>query len=136
MTRTAALTVIILLALLGCASPPPEVVPPGLDTYEGLAAALNVNRSDDATLVLVYDVRTPEEYATGHIPGAINVPVAEISRGVPRKLKHQPIVIYCQAGGRASAATNALIERGFTNVVNFRSVGYWKGELVTGTEPK
>ena len=129
------LTLIVLLALAGCVTPPPATIPPDLDTYSGLAAAL-AEIDAGGTVVFLYDVRTPEEYISGHIPGAINVPVSEIPKGIPRKLKHQPVVVYCQAGGRAMMASTALTDKGFTNVANFSSVANWEGALVTGPDPR
>ena len=64
--------------LSGCASGEDETVeaaPVDLQTYEGLSAALTGSAG-----VLLYDVRTAEEYAAGHIPGAINIPYGGINK--------------------------------------------------------
>jgi rhodanese-related sulfurtransferase len=71
----------------------------------------------------ILDVRRPEEFAAGHVPGAINVPFQEVGRRfVERRLTSdtsrptmEPIVIYCGHGPRAWLAGAALRRRGFTH---------------------
>ncbi|MFB1481788.1 rhodanese-like domain-containing protein [Corallococcus sp. RDP092CA] len=77
-----------------------------------------------ATLV---DVRTPEEFAAGHLPGAVNIPVEELPRrlaelGSPEK----PFVIYCRSGARSSRAEHLLRERGFQDVFNLGPMSAWE----------
>lgn len=74
---------------------------------------------------LVLDVRTPEEFATGHLEGALLIPVQELSQRLgevqqqlPAQDKTQPIVVYCRSGGRAARAEQILREAGFTEVTN------------------
>ena len=77
------------------------------------------------------DVRTPEEYAAGHIPTAINIPVAEIGDRPPTDDKSALIVVYC-ASGRRSARSKAILEGlGYTGVVDFGGVARWTGPLVS-----
>jgi phage shock protein E len=77
-----------------------------------------------ATGALVLDVRTSDEYDSGHIDRAINVPVDEVSdhlaqiAQLTRTDKSKPIVVYCAAGRRAARAKRTLEEAGYTNVVN------------------
>jgi phage shock protein E len=73
---------------------------------------------------VVLDVRTPDEYASGHIPTATNVPVGDVAQrlGEVDKLvggdKGKPVVVYCAAGRRAAKAKRALEAAGYTNVIN------------------
>jgi phage shock protein E len=87
---------------------------------------------DGLTLV---DVRTPDEYASGHIPGAVNIPVDQIADNPPAADKQALIVVYCRSGSRSRAARNALLEKGYTDVVNFGGVGNWTGTLKEGPDP-
>jgi len=70
----------------------------------------------DAPLVL--DVRTPAEFASGHVPGAVNIPHTEL----PARLdelgsdRDREVVVYCESGRRAGWAEQALREAGFTRV--------------------
>jgi len=68
---------------------------------------------------LIVDVRTPEEFSSGHVNGAINIPLAEIEK----KLslfgdKNKPIVVYCRTGNRSSRAKKILERNGYTIVEN------------------
>ncbi|MEP6864680.1 MAG: rhodanese-like domain-containing protein [Deltaproteobacteria bacterium] len=72
----------------------------------------------------VLDVRTPEEFADGHLPSATNLPVEDVAQRIAEvdKLvggdKTKPVVVYCSKGGRAAKAKQALEASGYTNVVN------------------
>lgn len=72
----------------------------------------------------VIDVRSPEEYAEGHVPNAINIPVSELSARLAEvdKLvagdKTRPVVVYCAAGGRAAKAKAQLDAVGYAQVIN------------------
>jgi rhodanese-related sulfurtransferase len=82
---------------------------------------------DDYYLV---DVRTPEEYASGHIPKAINIPVSTISDNPPTMNKDALIIVYCRSGSRSARAKDTLEEMGYTNVYNVGGIIDWTGEIV------
>jgi rhodanese-related sulfurtransferase len=67
---------------------------------------------------LLLDVRTPGEFASGHVPGAVNVPHTEIAARLaelePRR--DDEVIVYCESGRRAEKAAAMLAERGFENV--------------------
>lgn len=65
------------------------------------------------------DVRTPEEYAGGHVPGAINIPLDQIqSRLDEFKEMPKPVVAYCRSGARSGMATSILKGAGVPEVIN------------------
>ncbi len=67
------------------------------------------------------DVREPEEYARGHVEGAINVPPAEVMAGSDKLKdlpKDTPLVLYCVSGSRSNVTKNILQSQGFTNITN------------------
>ena len=70
---------------------------------------------------IVVDVREPEEFASGHVKGAMNVPPAQLLQGakvfeaVPKDTK---IIVYCRTGSRSNVAMHILNELGYTNVIN------------------
>lgn len=80
----------------------------------------------------VIDVREPAEFATGHLPGAVNIPRGMLEFEVaahpavsnvtaPALADHaRHIVLYCKSGGRAALAAQALTEMGYTNVESIR----------------
>ena len=61
-----------------------------------------------ASGALLLDVRSPEEFADGHIEGARNIPVNEIRTAMASLPKDKPIVVYCAAGARATVAAGEL----------------------------
>lgn len=70
---------------------------------------------------LIIDVREPYEYESGHVPGAINMPPAELMAGAPglRDVpKETQLILYCHTGSRSEVAKRILQGMGYTNVVN------------------
>jgi rhodanese-related sulfurtransferase len=99
-----------LLALCACsrgAADTGEVSP------EQLLAA-----QQSAAAPFVLDVRTPEEFASGHVPGAQNVPIDELASrtGELEAQREREVVVYCERGPRARKAADALVAAGFTDV--------------------
>ena len=82
--------------------------------------------------VIVVDVRTLEEYNEGHIPNAISVPLETIENEAEAKLKNKDalILVYCRSGRRSREAALRLIEKGYTNVIDFGGIQDWNGEVV------
>ncbi|MEZ4458941.1 MAG: rhodanese-like domain-containing protein [bacterium] len=64
------------------------------------------------------DVRTPEEFASGHIDGAINIPVQDLAARKGELDATQPTVVYCASGRRSAAAMDMLKGSGFAAVYN------------------
>jgi rhodanese-related sulfurtransferase len=80
-------------------------------SYEDLADALNRGAC------FVVDVRDPQEFASGHVPGAVNQP---LSRSDPKKLpKGKPVVLICQAGGRSAKALSQARSAGHQDVRHY-----------------
>lgn len=69
---------------------------------------------------LLIDVRTPQEFASGHLNGAINIPHDQIAAriGEVNQDKGDSIVLYCRSGNRSGIATNTLASMGYTKVIN------------------
>ena len=80
---------------------------------------------------IILDARRPDEYAEGHIPGAINVPNENIGTAEIPELpdKAQLILVYCRSGRRSKEASEKLAQLGYTNVVEFGGILDWKGEI-------
>lgn len=80
---------------------------------------------------ILLDVRTPEEFAEGHIPGAICIPNEDVARHAATKLpnKEQLIFMYCHSGMRSMMAANYLANQGYTNIVECGGIMDWQGKL-------
>jgi len=63
--------------------------------------------------VQLIDVRAAHEWEMGRIPGAVHLPLAELSKRVGEIDKERPVVLYCRGGNRSSMATEALVAEGF-----------------------
>lgn len=66
---------------------------------------------------IVLDVRTPEEYSTGHVPGSINIPVDQLEGRSEELKKYSKVFVHCKMGGRAQQASTLLTSLGFDNLV-------------------
>ncbi|HEY0708659.1 MAG TPA: rhodanese-like domain-containing protein [Polyangia bacterium] len=74
---------------------------------------------------LLLDVRTPEEFAARHVPGALNIPVQVLSQRLAEVgSKEREVVVYCQAGGRSARAAAELRQAGF-KVHDLGGIGNW-----------
>ena len=82
---------------------------------------------------IILDVRRADEFAEGHIPGAINVANESIGTDEIPELpdKNQLIMVYCRSGRRSKEASEKLVKLGYTNIVEFGGILDWKGEIVT-----
>lgn len=71
---------------------------------------------------LIVDVREPFEYKSGHVTGAVNMPLSRLERDVERLLEDMDadteLILYCRSGSRASVAMSMLRNLGYSNVTN------------------
>lgn len=76
----------------------------------------------DAVLL---DVRSPGEFASGHIDGALNVPLDRLAHDIAQAVPDRatPLVLYCQSGGRSGMACQVLRQLGYTQLNNGGGVG-------------
>jgi phage shock protein E len=69
----------------------------------------------DASLY-VLDVRAPEEYAAGHVPGAVNIPHDQVANRLAEIPKDKDVVLYCRSGRRSALAGEELAAKGYTRL--------------------
>ena len=74
---------------------------------------------------LIVDVRTKEEYDSGHIEGALLLPVQELEVRLDELLMDKPIIVYCRSGGRSRTAATILVENGFKQVYDMGGISDW-----------
>ena len=77
----------------------------------------------------IIDVRSAVEYAEGHIPGAVNIPLNQIP--LLNAPKDASIYLYCRSGARSARGCKALEKLGFTNVSNLGGILDYKGPVET-----
>ena len=87
-------------------------------TMTAFAADLSYN---GVTPDVIIDVRSPGEFASGHVDGAVNIPVELVEQGI-HSLKgikaNSKILVYCRSGRRSAAATAILKQQGYSNVLD------------------
>ena len=96
----------------------------GPDIGEGVR---EYNATPGAVLL---DVRTPEEYREGHIPGSKNVPLQSLDK-VTSFVNNQdtPVFVYCYSGARSAQAVSVLEGMGYTNVKNIGGIAAYAGKV-------
>ena len=116
------------LFLAGCALPAGQEV-----SYRQINMDEAITMMEEESSYIILDVRTPEEFADKHIPGAINIPNETISTEEIPELpdKDQLILVYCRSGNRSKQASEKLVKLGYTNVVEFGGIIDWPGETET-----
>ncbi len=91
-----------------------------------------VRRYKDSLGGILLDVRTPAEYASGHIAGSVNIPVDMIGRITDTvRDKNTEIFVYCRSGSRSHRAAYDLKRLGYKNAVNIGGILSYKGLLET-----
>ena len=82
------------------------------------------------------DVRTPKEYADGHVPGALNIPNEDIGSARPSQLTgtDDKLIVYCRTGVRSKQASDKLVALGFTDVNDMGGIVDWPYGTVAGSE--
>lgn len=128
------LIIFSILGLTGCSN---SVNTPNtasdFNTYQQITAEEAANMMQSETDYIILDVRTAQEYASGHIPGAVNIPNETIASEAIQQLpdKEQLILVYCRSGNRSKQASEKLVNLGYTNIVEFGGINDWSGEVVT-----
>lgn len=127
--RTAALLAPFALAAHGAFAQAPDATPPAAPPAPAASTAAPAASGTQAAPTVpaaqvegqlghlgfvLLDVRTPEEFRAGHVPGAINIPVQELDarQADIAALGEQPLVVYCRTGHRAGIALQWLAARG------------------------
>ena len=78
--------------------------------------ALLEHQSSHPDHLFVLDVRTPQEYAEGHVPGAVNVPQEQLASRLAEVPKDKDVVIYCRSGRRSALAADVLAANGYSRL--------------------
>lgn len=87
---------------------------------------------------VIVDVRTPEEFAGGHVDGAVNIPVDRLPSELDRLAeltdgdKDEPVIVYCRSGARAGRAKTELLRSGYTQVTNLGGLDDWPKDCDRG----
>ena len=125
MKRILPLVLFLLLLLTGCG---------GNDSSESSYQQISQDEAKemmDTQDVIILDVREQDEYDSGHIPGAILLPVSTIDEETAAEVipaKDSTVLVYCRSGNRSKTASSALAELGYTNIYEFGGINTWPYE--------
>lgn len=101
--------------------------------YSTITAKVAKDMMDKDSTITILDVRTEEEFNTGHIDGAILIPDTDILEMAEETLtdKSATILVYCRSGRRSALAAADLAELGYSNVYDFGGIIDWNYNIVT-----
>ena len=99
--------------------------------YKQITMSEAVKMMETEKNYIILDVRRADEFAEGHIPGAINVANEVIGTEEIPELpdKSQLILVYCRSGRRSKEASEKLVKLGYTNIVEFGGIQDYEGEI-------
>ena len=126
MTRIFSLMLAMLLLLTGCG---------GTTTVENTYQQITQKEAKkmmDTQEVIVLDVREQAEFDSGHIPGAVLMPVGAITKDTAASVIPKPdsvVLVYCRSGNRSKTAAQALADLGYTNIYEFGGINTWPYEV-------
>lgn len=118
--------VLAILLLAGCGGEPVEQI-----SYQQITQEAAKDMMDQQD-VIVLDVREQEEYDSGHIPGAVLLPVNAIGEDSAAAVipeKDSVVLVYCRSGNRSKTASKGLAELGYTQVYEFGGIQTWPYEI-------
>ncbi len=126
------------LAIAGCSGGSTETAPPAGSQQDGgwktitAEEAKGMMDADESAVIL--DVRSAEEFAEGHIPGAVLLPHTDITdetaaQAIPGK--DTVVLVYCRSGNRSATASATLAGLGYTQVYDFGGIRDWPYDVVT-----
>lgn len=108
-----------------------SLLPENMETYTSISMEEAKEAFAQEGSYIIVDVRRADEYAQGHIPGAINIANEEIIDDDPVELsdKDQLIYVYCRSGRRSQEAAAKLAALGYSNVIECGGIMDWTGEI-------
>lgn len=101
------------------------------NTYQQISQEEAKNRMDTQE-VIILDVREQEEFDSGHILGAVLLPVGTITKDTAAAVlpeKDSVVLVYCRSGNRSKTASQALADLGYTNIYEFGGINTWPYEV-------
>lgn len=124
-------SMVLIATLAGCSSE--KSIANSDDTYRKITAEEAKTMMNQQKELIILDVRTAEEFSSGHIQGAINISDTDITATVGELIpdKTETILVYCRSGNRSAKASKELIELGYSDVYDFGGIIDWKYDIVT-----
>jgi len=109
------------IAVSACASSAPATIA----TVEWISPSAYNQEFGSGEAHFLIDVRTPDEYVSGHIEGAVNMPVENLSQHLDEVPGDVPLIVYCRTGNRSATAAQILVNAGFSPVFDLGGIQTW-----------
>ncbi|WP_135609925.1 rhodanese-like domain-containing protein [Methanococcoides sp. AM1] len=122
---------VVSVVILGCADPGMSDQVDGDNATAGYTdvSVQEAKEMIDSGDVFLLDVRTVNEFETEHIEGAVNIDVNELGSRLDEVPQDETILVYCRTGVRSAAASNILVDAGYTDVYNMLGgISQWKAK--------
>ena len=131
-----AVLLFVLLLASACGTDGKSDTESGKATFVSITAEEAKAKMDSDDSIILLDVRTPEEYREGHIPGAKLLPVNDIEAKAETEIpeKSATYIVYCRSGSRSASASVQLVEMGYENIYDLGGINDWPYDKITGDE--
>jgi rhodanese-related sulfurtransferase len=128
---TLLLLMILIIGMAGCSSG--NQSSDSENTYQKISSEEAKKMMDEESNLIILDVRTAEEFETGHIQGAVNISNTEITATAEKAIpdKSATILVYCRSGNRSALASKELSELGYSHIYDLGGLVDWKYEIIT-----
>ncbi len=116
----------IIVSIINNAQQPATVASDTASIFERISPAEFVQTLQDDPQVMLIDVRTPAEYADGHIANSVNINVEEIASRLDEIPRDKTIVVYCRSGNRSARAAQILRNAGYNVIYDLGGIIDWQ----------
>ena len=128
MNRIVPLMLTLAFVLTGCSSTNTNSSENSENSYRQISQEEAKEMMDQLADVVILDVREQDEFDSGHIPGAVLLPVgtiAEDSAAAVIPEADTTVLVYCRSGNRSKTASDALVKLGYTQIYEFGGINTW-----------
>jgi rhodanese-related sulfurtransferase len=128
MKRIVPLMLTLAFVLTGCSSINTDYSEDSENSYRQISQEEAKEMMDQLADVVILDVRERDEFDSGHIPGAVLLPVGTITEDSAAAVIPETdttVLVYCRSGNRSKTASDALVKLGYTQIYEFGGINTW-----------
>ena len=132
MKRIVPLMLTLAFVLTGCSSINTDYSEDSENSYRQISQEEAKEMMDQLADVVILDVREQDEFDSGHIPGAVLLPVGSITEDSAAAVIPETdttVLVYCRSGNRSKTASDALVKLGYTQIYEFGGINTWPYEV-------
>lgn len=116
-------------AFVGCEGPPKTAERSNARAGVSEMSPTVASKQVDAAYTQFIDVRTAEEFASGHAPRARNIPLDRLENSLVTLRKDEPVYVICETGRRSAEASDILLKNGFEQIISITGgTAQWKAD--------